>query len=149
MFNPSREDVRRFFRNAWADLQAGRPLQGNALLAAQIASKHPEYHAVLSPAQPGADAEITASSRHTPPFLHLSLHLAVEEQLRIDQPPGIRACYLDLLSRLGEEHAAQHVLLECLGEVLWEAQRRGAIPDSADYLTRLRLRAGGANDKAG
>ena len=57
------------------------------------------------------------------PFLHLSLHLAVAEQLAIDQPPGIRAEFERLRAARGDEHAALHAVLECLGEVVWQAQR--------------------------
>ena len=41
------------------------------------------------------------------PFLHLSLHLAIEEQLSIDQPPGIRASFEALAEKRGE-HDAKH-----------------------------------------
>ena len=71
------------------------------------------------------------------PFLHLSLHLAVAEQLAIDQPPGIRAQFERLRTARGDEHAALHAVLECLGEVLWSAQRHGTPPDAALYLACL------------
>jgi hypothetical protein len=71
------------------------------------------------------------------PFLHLSLHLAVAEQLSIDQPPGIRAQYERIRAARGDEHPAQHAVLECLGEVLWNAQRHGTAPDAALYLACL------------
>ncbi len=71
------------------------------------------------------------------PFLHLSLHLAVAEQLSIDQPPGIRAEYDRIRMARGDEHPALHAVLECLGEVLWTAQRHGTPPDAALYLACL------------
>ena len=74
------------------------------------------------------------------PFLHLSLHLAVAEQLAIDQPPGIRAEFDRIRTATGDEHAALHAVLECLGEVLWTAQRHGTPPDAALYLDCLRAR---------
>ena len=74
------------------------------------------------------------------PFLHLSLHLAIEEQLSIDQPPGIRAIFNTLLARHGERHTALHEVLECLGEMIWKSQRDNAPPDGAAYLDCLRRR---------
>ncbi len=71
------------------------------------------------------------------PFLHLSLHLAVAEQLSIDQPAGIRGAFEELRLRLGSEHDALHAVLECLGETLWQAQRRGTAPDERAYLDCL------------
>jgi hypothetical protein len=66
----------------------------------------------------------------------LSLHLAVAEQLSIDQPPGIRARYEKLAQRTGE-HEALHIVLECLGETLWQAQRLASAPDQEAYLACL------------
>jgi hypothetical protein len=71
------------------------------------------------------------------PFLHLSLHLAVAEQLAIDQPPGIRAQFERIALAKGDEHAALHAVLECLGEVVWHAQRHGTPPDATIYLECL------------
>jgi hypothetical protein len=78
-----------------------------------------------------------AGKRHVNPFLHLSLHLAVAEQLAIDQPPGIRAQFERLRAAKGSEHAALHAVLECLGEVIWQSQRTNAPPDGALYLECL------------
>ena len=70
------------------------------------------------------------------PFLHLSLHLAIHEQVSIDQPPGIRAAFNRLRAKM-EDHAAEHVLVECLGESIWRAQRAGGPLDAADYVDRI------------
>lgn len=145
MFNPSREEVRRFFVAAWQAHRAGQPLEGNQRLAAQIAARHPEYHALLESTEAVLAQEFTPEQGESNPFLHLSLHLAIEEQLSIDQPPGIREHYMALLRLRGTEHAAQHEVLECLGEALWRAQRESAPPDGAAYLECLRRRAQGAS----
>jgi len=34
-------------------------------------------------------------------------------------------------------HAAEHAMIECLGEALWQAQRSGRAPDEAAYLAAL------------
>jgi hypothetical protein len=36
-----------------------------------------------------------------------------------------------------DPHDAEHVLLECLGETIWRAQRSGGPMDAADYLDRI------------
>ena len=71
------------------------------------------------------------------PFLHLSLHLAVAEQLSIDQPAGIRAHFERLRTTRGDEHAALHAVIECLGETLWQAQRQNTSPDPHIYMDCL------------
>lgn len=140
MFSPTRDQARRFFIEAWRKRRQGVPATPLEMLAADVISWHPEYHALLS--NPDAIAQDwTPESGEMNPFLHLSLHLAIEEQLSIDQPPGIRAAFGTRLARHGgDRHAALHDLLECLGEILWQAQRERRPPDGEAYLACLRRR---------
>jgi hypothetical protein len=86
------------------------------------------------------DKEWTPEGGQTNPFLHLSLHLAIHEQVSIDQPPGIRAAYEALRARM-DPHDAEHVLLECLGETIWRAQRAGGPMDALAYVDAVRRKA--------
>jgi hypothetical protein len=137
MFTPSRDDARRFFVEAWAKHRAGQPLSDLENLAAGLIAQHPEYHPIVENPEHHADRDWHPESGETNPFLHLSLHLAVAEQLVIDQPAGIRAQFERLRAARGDEHAALHAILECLGEVIWSAQRHGTPFDAALYLACL------------
>jgi hypothetical protein len=106
-------------------------------IAAGIIALHPEYHALIEDADRHLDRDFKPESGDVNPFLHLSLHLAVAEQLAIDQPPGIRAQFERLKAARGDEHAALHVVVECLGEVIWHAQRHRSPPDGTVYLECL------------
>ena len=138
MFNPSREEVREMFFAAWRKYCGGQPLAGIEALAIDVILQHPEYHDTLRHPDRYRDRDYVDESN---PFLHMSLHLALEEQLSIDQPPGIRAAWDALLERWGERHAALHQALECLAETVWRAQRSQAAPDAAAYLECLAARA--------
>jgi len=140
MFNPSREQVRRFFCDAWKKHQDRLPLVGAEVTAADLAIRHPEYHALLNDAEGALEKEWVPEGGEMNPFLHLSLHLAIHEQVSIDQPPGIRAAFESLRSRL-DPHAAEHVLLECLGETIWRAQREGGGMDALAYVDAVRRKA--------
>ena len=140
MFNPSREQVRQFFCESWRKYRERQILEGAEATAADLITEHPEYHALLENPQAAVEQEFTPEGGQTNPFLHLSLHLAIAEQISIDQPPGIRAEY-DRLRRTLDVHDAEHAVMECLGETLWHAQRHGTALDSARYLECLR-RAG-------
>ena len=133
MFNPSRDQVRSFFCGAWKKHVERLPLVGAEVTAADIAARHPEYHALLNDGAGALAKEWAPEDGQMNPFLHLSLHLAIHEQVSIDQPPGIRAAYQALAARL-EPHAAEHVLLECLGEIIWRAQREGKAMDALAYV---------------
>ena len=137
MFNPSRDQVRRFFCEAWRKHRERAILEGAEAVAADLIEQHPEYHALLENPEAAIDQEFTPESGQMNPFLHLSLHLAIADQISIDQPQGIRAAYQALRNRL-EVHEAEHALLECLGEALWRAQRDGGGIDAASYLECVR-----------
>ena len=138
MFNPSREQVRQFFFDTWQRYRSGAPVEGLQTVAIDVILAHPEYHALLEAPEKHADREWSPEQGETNPFLHMSLHLALEEQRSIDQPPGVRATLEQLEARLGDRHAALHVALECLGETVWRAQRDRAAPDQEAYLECLR-----------
>jgi len=141
MFNPTREQVRDFFFDAWARYRAGQPLAGLEATALELALLHPEYHAVLDDPQRYRAQEYFPELGETNPFLHLSLHMALEEQLSIDQPAGVRAAFARLLERSADRHAALHAAIDCVAEMVWRAQRDGTPPDPAAYLDCLAKQA--------
>ncbi len=133
LFNPSRNEVRSFFIEAWSKARQGLPATPLETIAGSWAEQHPEYHKDLEDS--GAQStEYTPEKGVTNPFLHLSMHLSISEQISIDQPPGIADAARRLSVKLGSEHEAQHVIMECLGEMLWTAQRHELPPDGAAYI---------------
>lgn len=139
LFNPSRDDVRAFFTDAWHKRRSGGVLTPLETMAADLVEQHPEYQHDLEDPE-AARREYTVEGGRTNPFLHLSMHLAIEEQVSIDHPPGIRAAW-DLLCSNHDPHAAAHVIMEALGEVVWEAQRLGTPFDNDHYLDLIRRHA--------
>ena len=136
-FNPSRDEARNFLFESWRKRSAGELLTPLEDLAAQLIGKHPEYHTVLE--NPGChqDKDYLPEQGAANPFLHLMMHLTIEEQISINQPSGIRAHFARLTQRLESEHDAQHRMMECLGEMVWQAQRNSTQPDAAVYFTCL------------
>lgn len=137
MFAPTRDEARNFLVESWRKYQASEPLSGLEQIAVGLIARHPEYHAMLEAPERHRERDFAPEAGAVNPFLHLSLHLAVAEQLSIDQPPGIREEFERLRDARGDEHAALHALLECLGETIWQAQRNGTGPDATVYLDCL------------
>ena len=137
MFNPSREEVRQFFCETWRKERDGHVLSPLEAIAADWIREHPEYRPTLDLVEEAAEQEFTPEQGQSNPFLHLSMHLAISEQISIDQPPGIRHAHERLAAKLGSSHLAQHQIMECLGETLWEAQRNNAPLDAAAYVERI------------
>jgi hypothetical protein len=141
MFTPSQHDVREFFCTAQRKLREQLPLTPLEAIAADWISHHPEYAAELEDAEKARAAEYPVEAGRANPFLHLSMHLSISEQVSIDQPRGIKQAVELLGRRLGSEHDAQHEAMECLGEMLWESQRSGRPPDGERYIDCVRRRA--------
>ncbi len=141
MFQPSQNDVRRFFCAAYAKHQGGLPLTPMEDIAAHWIAEHPEYHGDLADEAAALAAVYTVEDGRTNPFLHLSMHLSIEEQLAIDQPTGIRQAVALLAAKRGSMHEAQHEVMDCLGEMIWASQRSGLPPDGEAYLEAVRRRA--------
>ena len=137
MFNPSRDEARRFLIDAWSKQRAQQPLSALESIAAALIAMHPEFHSTFEHPDRHAARDYSPETGDVNPFLHLSLHLAVAEQLAIDQPPGIRAHFERLRAARGDEHAALHAVLEALSEVIWSAQRQRTPPDATLYLACL------------
>lgn len=140
MFNPSRDQVRQFFFDAWRKYREREALAGMDQLAVSIILLHPEYHPVLDDPERYREREYRPEAGDTNPFLHLSMHLAIEEQLSIDQPAGIKLEFARIAAKSGDRHTACHEVMECLAEMVWRAQRDGTPPDAAAYLECLKRR---------
>jgi hypothetical protein len=140
MFTPSSHDVRRFFCEALRKQRAGEILTPMDAMAADWIARHPEYHDALADVEDALTRDYSVEGGQANPFLHLSMHLSIAEQVSIDQPRGIRAAHDALVQRLGE-HEAHHQIMECLGEMIWSSQRSGLPPDTEAYIDCVRRRA--------
>jgi hypothetical protein len=141
MFTPNSNDVRRFFCEVQRKRQSSEPLTPIEALAADWVAEHPEYHAELADAEAAVARRYDVEQGRTNPFLHLSMHLSITEQVSIDQPHGIRQAVELLAAKRGSLHEAHHEVMECLGEMIWTSQRTGLPPDGHAYLDAVRRRA--------
>ena len=144
LFNPSRDEVREFFFNAWSQFKAQKPLTDLEKIALGIINMHPEYHAILDAPAQYKSQQYFPELGETNPFLHMSLHLSILEQISINQPTGITDIYQRLKLYHLDEHDAQHTILECLGEAIWQAQRNNTALDANFYVQLLKQNAGEA-----
>ena len=142
MFNPSRSQAREFLFDLWEKHQARAALTPLESMAIAIVLEHPEYHPYLADRERYLERDWKPEGGETNPFLHLQMHLAIEEQASIDQPPGIRAALEALARRHGSMHDARHDVMDCLAEAIWNAQRHGAAFDNASYLDCIKRKGG-------
>jgi len=141
MFSPSQDDVRRFFCDALSKHRSGAVLTPLEAIATDWVQQHPEYHDELSDVEAAIKAVYGMEAGRPNPFLHLSMHLSISEQVSIDQPRGIKQAFELLAAKRGSAHEAHHEVMECLGQMMWESQRSGRPPDGEGYIDCVRRRA--------
>lgn len=131
--------MRQFYFNVWRkNTASGQPaLEPLEKLVASVIELHPEYHALLSQPDQGLEQEFLPESGHSNPFLHMGMHIAIQEQLSSRRPAGINHIWSELCKQHNSAHDAEHRMIECLGEMLWQAQRSQQEPDEQAYLSSL------------
>ena len=133
----SRDEVRQIYLGVWHKLQQQLLLEPMEALIADVIENHPEYHALLEAGDDIQQQEFTPDQGQTNPFLHMGMHIALREQAGTDRPLGVSAIHQKLVSQKGQ-HEAEHSMMECLGQTLWNAQRNNQSPDEAAYLDCLK-----------
>lgn len=143
MYDVNTDDVRLFFANVWRQRQQPHLLDALQQKALRIIEAHSEYAPYLENVEQYLNRTWRPEEGETNPFLHLSLHLSVQEQVAIDQPFGIAAIHQQLCKQYaGDWVKAEHDMIEALAETLWQAQRYGLGLDVNAYMTRLRSLVG-------
>ncbi|MCI0401343.1 MAG: DUF1841 family protein [Gammaproteobacteria bacterium] len=134
MFVQDRESARRFFLEVWKKQKERGPMEPLEQVVAGIIREHPEYHSLLEDEEHALREDFPPERGEPNPFLHMSMHIAVHEQLATDRPPGIVAIYHSLLPRFSSPQDLEHRMMECLADVLWAAERGESMPDETAYL---------------
>jgi len=137
MFGNNRNELRQVYLTCWQLKNNKLPMDAMQEVVANIVELHPEYHALLENEE-SVDQDFSADSGDSNPFLHMSMHIALHEQISTDRPKGINDCYQKLCDLHGGAHDAEHAMMECLGESLWLAQRNQTAPDENNYLVCLK-----------
>lgn len=137
-FPPDRHQLRQFYFQTWNKTRQGHPLEPMETVVAQVIQLHPEYHKLLEDQDKALDQDFPPQLGKTNPFLHMGLHVALQEQLQAGQPAGINDIYRSLAAKSESPHEAEHRMMDCLAETLWQAQRDGTMPDEGGYIACLR-----------
>ncbi len=140
IFGQNRDELRKMYSDAWDKHTGRKPLSPLEAQIADVVAMHPEYHDDVTSDDLAKD--YSPHGGQTNPFLHMGLHLGIREQIATNRPAGIGKVFESLAERHGDVHAAEHEMIECLAETLWEAQRDNRPPDEDRYLERLQKLAG-------
>ncbi len=135
IFGRDRNELRKMYALAWEKHQSGQALSPLETQIVQVIGEHPEYHDAVSG---DLERDFTVEGGETNPFLHMGLHLGIREQVATNRPPGVADIFRRVSARVNDAHEAEHRMIDCLAETLWEAQSKNLMPDETAYLERLR-----------
>jgi hypothetical protein len=138
-YTTERDKMRQFYADTWHKARSNQTLDAMETRVARVIEKHPEYHRMLEN-QAHLGNDYAPENGETNPFLHMGMHLALEEQVSLDRPAGIQSVYEQMTQKTRDFHATEHEMLECLGEALWQAQQTQGQPDESAYLQCLQQR---------
>ena len=134
MFTSDRSKQRQYLKQAWEKYTRQDQLEPLELQLAKIVEKHPEYHDLIK----NLDSEYFPEQGNTNPFLHINLHLTLQDQLTMDQPKGIRGIHNKLLVKIKDEHEVEHLMMEHIAEMIFNAQKNKAAFDLDGYINVLK-----------
>lgn len=137
LFGQDKKQLRQFYINAWQGYQAGKPLSALETIVCEVIAMHPEYHADFNAADKLLNADYSVENGQTNPFLHLSLHVALREQIQANNPAQVKQTYIKLCRGNADQHQVEHKMLDCLAQVLWQAQAKQSLPDQQTYINCL------------
>ena len=135
MFFPQQlSELRQFYLDAWRKFKQKQTLSPLEQQIAEVLQSHPEYQTWLK--EEHLDLKFHPDLHGENPFLHMGLHLAIQDQLQTDRPQGIRAIYFSFTQKHSElsSHQIEHAFMDILAKNLWMAQRDQCAPDEAAYL---------------
>ena len=134
IFGQDRGELRKMYADAWRKHCDNRVLSPLEAQIVAVIADHPEYHSAVTG---DLDRDFTVEGGETNPFLHMGLHLGIREQVATDRPTGIAGIFQNLANKFGDAHKAEHRMIDCLAETMWEAQSHNQPPDEAKFLERL------------
>jgi hypothetical protein len=141
LYGRDRDELRRVYCRAWQQHRRGAALDPLQAQIVAVIERHPEYQRLLETPEQALGREYLPELGQTNPFLHMGLHLAIREQVDTDRPAGIRELYRVMSGRCDDLHQLDHDLMDCLAEMLWQAQRDATAPDEQRYLACVRALA--------
>ncbi len=127
---------RRMFYTAWSKYHNKQLLESVEEQIVMVIQDHPEYHPIFN-SEKALEASYLPELGESNPFLHMSLHLSLREQVSTNRPNGIQSIFVKLCEKMTPIDA-EHKMMDILAENLWEAQKNQSMPDEEDYLINLR-----------
>ena len=97
---------------------------------ALIIEIYPEYHDLIG----NIESEYLPEQGNVNPFLHINLQLALRDQLTLNQTKGVKEVYQKLIKNNNDSHEVEHLMMECIAEMIYISQKNNTTMDQVSYL---------------
>ena len=134
MFTSDSSKQRQYLKQAWEKYTSQEQLEPLELQLSKIVEQHPEYQNLIK----NLDSEYFPEQGNTNPFLHINLHLTLQDQITMDQPKGIKEIHSQLLLKIKDAHEVEHMMMEHIAEMIFNAQKNNAAFDLDGYIQALK-----------
>ena len=130
MFSQDRKKQREFLAKSWQKYTNNESLEPLEKQLVSIIEIHPEYHDLID----NIEFEYFPEQGEVNPFLHINLHLALRDQLSINQPKGVKEAHQKLTNQYKDSHEVEHLMMECIAEMIYMSQKNNTAMDHEKYL---------------
>jgi len=134
VFSQDKKKQREYLADSWQKYIKNRPLELLEKQLVSIIEIHPEYHDLIC----NIETDYFPEQGEVNPFLHINLHLALRDQLSINQPKGIKEAHQKLIKQHKDPHAVEHLMMEYIAEMIYISQKNNTAMDHENYLKRIK-----------
>ncbi len=138
MFTHHRHELREHYYQAWKKFCDHLPTDPLEMQLISVIKMHPEYHFIFENFDKYRDKDFNPELGETNPFLHLSMHQTIRDQVRTDKPDGMQKIYSKLLKRTSDKHQVEHIIMDVLIEMMWQSQHLNLPFNDKKYLRQLK-----------
>ena len=134
MFFQDRKSQREFLAKSWQKYTSNIPLEPLEEQLVSIIEIHPEYQDLIT----NIDSEYFPEQGEINPFLHINLHLALKDQLSLNEPNGVREVHQKLIYHFKDQHVVEHLMMECIAEMIYLSQKNNTAMDQESFLNCIK-----------
>jgi len=142
LYSTQRTDMRQMYFDAWQKHQHQKPLEALEQQIVDVIIDHPEYLYLFENPEKYIDYDFNPEIEPTNPFMHLSMHLAIRDQVNTNQPAGIRDLFVTAVNKKGDALDVEHCFMQVLITEMYSIQNELREFDSELYLEQLRKISG-------
>lgn len=138
MFSNDRSALRKQYLDAWNKFLHKKVLTPLERQIVTIIQEHPEYQYLFDEPEKFLNKDFDPQLEETNPFLHMSMHAVIKDQIQLNTPKGIHEIYERLMLKYANPVEVEHRIMEAFIPLLWDSMRYQKPFDALLYLDELK-----------